>query len=215
MIFQWKSFVKSSNSTIIYQAYGVPGAALDILSPFIFAVTAWDKHCYPHLTQEEAEAQRGSDLPKVTQPWLAELGFESIFPSDIELPFIIRTISLWVICYVNIHWHIGMYINLLWYLVPTWSLGSVEAWPTSRTDQRQSQRGDPGPVVRAAMGRRGRGWVNSSPQWFYRCRPYQSLSVTQSLSETCLGWPSSLSARGAEPGGFKPQLYHFPAIRPT
>lgn len=59
MIFQWKSFVKSSNSTIIYQVYGVPGAVLDILSPFIFAMTARDKHCYPHLTHEEAEVQRG------------------------------------------------------------------------------------------------------------------------------------------------------------
>lgn len=72
--------------------------------------------------------------------WIAERRFESIFPFNIALPFMVKTIIPWMICYVNVHPHIGSCISLPWYLVPAWSLGSVEAWPAFRTDQGQCQR---------------------------------------------------------------------------
>lgn len=82
-------------------------------------------------------------------------------------------------------------------LVRIWSLGSVEVWPTSRKDQRPCQRGDPGPGVWAAHGQEG-PWVSQclpwvTPPW----RPYQRLSVMQSLSETCSWSTQPLKCEGS------------------
>lgn len=68
-------------------------------------------------------------------------------------------------------------------LVHIWSLGSVEVWPTSGKDRRPCQRGDLGQEFELPMG--GRAVGESVPSLGdSSLRPYQRLSVMQSLSET-------------------------------
>lgn len=65
-----------------------------------------------------------------------------------------------MICYVNVHPHIDACISL-WDLVPTWSLGSVEAWLTFRTDQGSVRVAGPG--VTSAWAREALGESLPSP----------------------------------------------------
>jgi len=128
--------------------------------------------------------------------------------SDIELPFIIRIIIPWVICYVNVHWQLG-YISLPWYWWWHGALGDTEPWPTSQIDQEQCQRQDPGPRVRVAHGWEIL-WVSQHlPSVTHPPEPF---SHRESLPETCLGWLSPWCAGGAESDGCKSQLHHLAAL---
>lgn len=100
-------------------------------------------------------------------------------------------------------------------LVHIWSLGSVEVWPTSGKDRRPCQRGDPGPGVWAAHGREGRGWVSAFPGWLLPEALSETFSHAESLWDLFLVDSAPKVLGELELGGFRFQLYRFPAVRPT
>lgn len=98
--------------------------------------------------------------------------------------------------YANVHWHTVSYINLPWYLVPTWSLSGYRA--VAKLPEQTGAASEWRPWQRSELprSRRGHEWVGALPQWLIPAGLIRAFQL-QRVSETCLGWLRPLCARGA------------------
>ena len=111
-----------------------------------------------------------------------------------------------MICYINVHWHIGSYIRLPWYLVPTWSLGECRGVANFQDRPGAVSEWKPWPSSQSCPGA-GEAMSESAPSL--------SDSSLQALSEpfSCLkSLRSVLADHALEPDGFKFQFHHLPAL---